>query len=189
MPVSRCPDPLWPATSILEWDAKGRRAVRALMALLSSDFRRGVSGMAGFCVGRIAVTEHISGPAAHESRTRAGGRREGHPDPGVASGGRRIASWTVVLPSHLRRGHRWAGRASSTWGGKKSDLLRAAPGGLQQDHPCLSRGGPRNCHHVRSLGNMDGTRATGPWVRKGSSHLTLVCHRLAVGSGSSMRNN
>jgi hypothetical protein len=36
--MSRRPEPLWPATSEVEWDAKGPRAVSALIALLSSTF-------------------------------------------------------------------------------------------------------------------------------------------------------
>ena len=46
MLVSRRPEPLWPTTSALEWDAEGQRAVRALIALLTSNFGRGASGMA-----------------------------------------------------------------------------------------------------------------------------------------------
>jgi hypothetical protein len=37
--------------------------------------------------GRIAATEHITGPPASESCTRARGRQKGHADPGVASAG------------------------------------------------------------------------------------------------------
>ena len=54
--------PLQPTTSVLEWDAKGQRTVRALNGLLTSSLGRGVSGMARFWAGRIAVTEHIPGP-------------------------------------------------------------------------------------------------------------------------------
>jgi hypothetical protein len=76
--MGRRPEPLWPTTSALEWDAKGPRAVRALIALLSSNVGCEVSGMARFWAGRIAVTEHIPGLSAHECRLRARGRREGH---------------------------------------------------------------------------------------------------------------
>jgi hypothetical protein len=48
MLVSRRLEPLQPATSVVEWDAKDQRAVRALIALLSRNFGRGVSGMARF---------------------------------------------------------------------------------------------------------------------------------------------
>jgi hypothetical protein len=37
--------------------------------------------------GRIAVTEHITGPPTSEGCTRARGRQKGHADPGVASAG------------------------------------------------------------------------------------------------------
>jgi hypothetical protein len=45
----------------VEWDAKDPRAVRALIALLSSSFGRGVSAVGSILGGRIAVTEHIPG--------------------------------------------------------------------------------------------------------------------------------
>src|SRR5918994_3897498 len=69
MLVSRRPESSQPTTSEVEWDAKGPRAARALIALLGSSFGRGVSGMARFWAGRIAVTQHINGPSAHERRT------------------------------------------------------------------------------------------------------------------------
>jgi hypothetical protein len=84
--VSRRPEPLEPTTSMVEWDAKGPHAARALIALLSSSFGRGVSSIARFWTGRIAVTEHIPGLSADESLTHARGRQKGHTDPGVASG-------------------------------------------------------------------------------------------------------
>ena len=86
-------------------DAKGRRAVRALIALLSRAFGRGVSGMARLWAGRIAGTEHIPGLSTDESRTHARGRRKGRCRLGrgfwvcgsVEHGGggdRLVASWT-----------------------------------------------------------------------------------------------
>jgi hypothetical protein len=104
--VSRRPEPLQPTTSVVEWDAKGQRAVRALIALVSSNFGHGVSGMAQVGAGRIAVTEHITGPSVPESYPLSR-RRKGHADPGVASDrslgwikavtrGRLVASWTVA---------------------------------------------------------------------------------------------
>src|ERR671911_506600 len=87
MLVSRRPKPSQPTTSVVEWDAKGQRAVRAPIAVLSRNFGRGVSGTARFWAGCIAVTQHITGHSAHESRTRARGGRKGHGDPAVASGG------------------------------------------------------------------------------------------------------
>ena len=126
MPVSRRPEPLQPATSGLESDAKGQHAVRALIALLTSSFGREASATARCWAGRIAVTQHITGSSARESRIRARGRRKGHADLGVASGrplgwvkavtgDRLVASWTVarefgasgaVCPSG-----EWCGRA------------------------------------------------------------------------------
>jgi hypothetical protein len=91
-------------TSIVEWDGKGQRAVRALIALLTSTFGRGVCGLAQ--IGLVAaVTEHIPGLSAHESYPRAR-QAEGSCRPGRASGGplgwimtvtgdRLVASWTV----------------------------------------------------------------------------------------------
>jgi hypothetical protein len=46
MPVNRRPELLWLTTSALEWDAEDQVAVRALMALLTSKFGCGASGMA-----------------------------------------------------------------------------------------------------------------------------------------------
>jgi hypothetical protein len=80
--MSHRPEPLQPATSVVEWDAKGQRAVRAPIALLTSTFGHRVSGMARFWAGRMAVTEHITDPSAGECRIRARGRRKGHVDPG-----------------------------------------------------------------------------------------------------------
>jgi hypothetical protein len=88
--VSRRPEPLQPTTSVVEWDAKGQRAVRALIALVSSNFGHGVSGMAQVGAGRIAVTEHITDPSAGECRIRARGRRKGHVDPGGLLMGRSV---------------------------------------------------------------------------------------------------
>jgi len=85
--MSRRPEPFQPATSLVEWDAKGQRAVRALIAVVSRNFGRGVSGTARFWAGCIAVSQHITGPSAYESRTRARGGRKGHGDRAVASGG------------------------------------------------------------------------------------------------------
>jgi hypothetical protein len=62
--VSRRPKPSQLATSLLEWDAKAQLAVRAQIALLTSNFGRGTSGMARCWAGRIAVTQHITGPSA-----------------------------------------------------------------------------------------------------------------------------
>jgi hypothetical protein len=77
---------------------EGSRAVRALTALLSSNVGRGVSGMARFWAGRIAVTEHIPGPSTHERRSPRSRQVEGHADPGVASG------WAAGLDHGRDRG-------------------------------------------------------------------------------------
>ena len=76
------------------------RAVRARIALLSSNFGRGVSGTARCWAGRIAVTQHITGPSA--SRQTEGSFRAGRgfwcPLDRIkaATGGRLVASWTVA---------------------------------------------------------------------------------------------
>jgi hypothetical protein len=91
--VSRRPEPLPPTTSEGNGDAKGQRAVRAPIALLTSTLGHRVSGMARFWAGRMAVTEHITDPLAGECRIRARDRRKGHVDPGellmARSGGSR----------------------------------------------------------------------------------------------------
>ena len=88
--MSRRPELLGPATSALEWDAKGQRAARAPIALLTSNVGCGVSGTARFWAGRMAVTEHITDPSAGECRIRARGRRKGHADPGGLLMGRSV---------------------------------------------------------------------------------------------------
>jgi hypothetical protein len=79
--MSYRPEPLQPATSVVEWDAKG--SARRQSANSSADQHLGhrVSGMARFWAGRMAVTEHITDPSAGECRIRARGRRKGHADP------------------------------------------------------------------------------------------------------------
>jgi hypothetical protein len=74
------------------------RRVSALIALLSSNSGRGVSGRARFWSGRMAVTEYITGPSAQKCRPRVRGRQKGHADPGVASG------WAVRLDHGYDRG-------------------------------------------------------------------------------------
>ena len=74
--------------------------MRARIALLSSNFGRGVSGTARCWAGRIAVTQHITGPSA--SRQTEGSFRAGRgfwcPLDRIkaATGGRLVASWTVA---------------------------------------------------------------------------------------------
>ena len=107
--MSRRPELLGPATSALEWDAKGQRAVRALIALLTSNVGCGVSGMARFWAGRVAVTEHITDPSAGECRIRARGRRKGHADPGGLLMGRSVDQdrdrW--IAPGRFMDGRPW----------------------------------------------------------------------------------
>jgi hypothetical protein len=122
--MSRRPEPLSPSTSVSEWDASGQRVVRALIALLTSNFGGGVSGMARFWAGRIAVTEHIPGLSAYESHTHARGRRKGPADPGVASG------WAARL-EHGNEGIAWSLHAGFGASGAvcPSGSGAAAPGG------------------------------------------------------------
>ena len=108
----------------MELDAKGQRAVRVLIGLLTSNFGRGVSGMARCWTGRIAVTEHIPGLSAYESRTHARGRRKGDADPGVTSGwaarlhqgrdggDRLVASWMVSERRGCMPLGEWSGQAA-----------------------------------------------------------------------------
>jgi hypothetical protein len=111
MPVSRRPEPLWPATSASEWDAKGQLATSLLIAELTSTVGCGVSGMARCWAGRIAVTEHITGPSTCECRPRARGRQKGHADPGVTSAwaARLIKAVAGGTPGHFMDGLRVSG--------------------------------------------------------------------------------
>jgi hypothetical protein len=105
--VTRRPEPLEPTTSAWEWDAKGQSANSPAEQQLWLWSIRYFSNRAG----RIAVTEHIPGLSADESRTRARGRRKGHADPGVASGG--PLGWVKA-----GQGIAWSlrGRSQSVWG-------------------------------------------------------------------------
>jgi hypothetical protein len=82
--------------------------------------------MARFWPGRIAVTGHITGPPARECGTRARGRRKGHADLDVASGG--LLGWSTAVtggsPGRFMDGRPWVRSvrdcmpASGEWSGR-----------------------------------------------------------------------
>jgi hypothetical protein len=107
----------------VEWDAKGPRAARALIALLSSSLGLGVSGLARCWAGRIAVTEHIPGLSALSPVPTFAARGRVMPTRAWLLGGplgwimpltgdRLVASWTVSeRPRQYAPSGEWSGRA------------------------------------------------------------------------------
>ena len=109
MPASRRPVPLQPTTSVVEWGCKGSARHQSANRPAEQRLCRGLSGYGSMRAGRIAVTQHIPGLSACESRTHACGRRKGHADPGVASGW--ATRWSKAVtgesPGRFMDGHPW----------------------------------------------------------------------------------